>query len=115
MISKPGYCPTCGQRLPSVLDVDLTMNVVRRGLQEVRLEPQCAVLVSVLANNAGHCVTRERIKSALWGRTADGPPHAADTLIANYVYWARRSLASMGVRIRTIHRQGFVLTLEQHG
>lgn len=82
----------------------LDRQLVRRGGQDIKLQPKVIEVLSHLVAAEGETVSRESIKSHIWGKAE------ADDLLTNAVWKLRKALGDDGGLIETIPRYGYRLT-----
>lgn len=70
------------------------------------------LLFDLLLRNLGKPVTRERIEGVLWGDDPDGGPLNAEGQVRVYVHFIRRKLAGTGLRVATMHGEGYRMDRE---
>lgn len=91
-------CPACGRKLPheaDVIDVDLTANVARRGSRTIRLSPQQAVILHLLASGP------KDVDDLLLGLHGSVQPPTARRAFHVIMVSLRRRVLPLGIEIAT--------------
>ena len=102
-------CPCCKQPVANNdLLVSLDTNYASRNGKVVHLEPQSAVLLSVLHDKAPGVVTMEQIIRAMYGRE-EPRSEAPGTVMKVRISHMRRLLAPLGVKIVSEYGRGYRL------
>lgn len=101
-------CPTCGNVVPPLeIRVDIDNHRATRNGQVVKLTPQQAILLDLLAKSFPHHVHRERIAYALWGGQS-GPLNEASVIQSTFSQ-LRRRIEPLALAIETERDVGYVL------
>lgn len=86
-------CPLCQQQIdPAKLPRENLFDAVK-------IRPAHRLMLTVLLKHFGRWVTRETIKTAMWGDTSDGPPLHADKIIDIAAHFLNKKLPALGYKI----------------
>jgi DNA-binding response OmpR family regulator len=103
-------CPTCGNYVPPCeirVDID-NHRVIHRG-QVVKLTPNQAIVLHLLAKTWPHNAHRDRISYALWGG-AQGPGNELN-VIGSTISQLRRRIEPLGLAIEAERDSGYGLRI----
>src|ERR1700735_2924024 len=94
-------------------ELDLDRIVLRRGGEEIRVEPQVFDLLAYLVKHRGRVVRKEELLDAIWGDR-----FVSESALTTRIKVVRHAVGDDGSRqliIRTVHGKGyeFVATVEE--
>lgn len=100
-------CPCCGAQTDSPVIVDLMTNTVTVGEQSVRLRPQAAEILYILAGAYPGLTTHTQLVDGLYGdRDLPGDPNV---VVRTVMHGLRRGIAGLGLSITSTLGRGFLL------
>ena len=107
-------CPTCGHIIgPQEFMVSLETNSAAMGGTVVKLSPQEAEILSILANCAPRTARHREILLGVYGSTWSLRTINEAATLKVFICELRKKIAQLDVSIETVHRTGYRLAFKQ--